>query len=195
MYFGKAIMRRSAIVAIAVVIVVVLVSSLFFLVEVSERPHIAFIPESTAERISGQNYTLSSLTTSTGSGLPYAFDGNKMVQGVLYTNVTLIDSNGTPVYYYFQDYVMEFNTTKMAQVVYLLNPSTLEYINNSTYNGFHFTYTTVSQKRYGPEYFWGAVGYSGNLVFVIMGQSFFSPKINMETVAIDQINAMTALQF
>lgn len=194
-------MSRSVVTIIVVVVVVVLALSLLLFVKFSEEPHFALISESTAEEISGQNYTLASLTTSTGSGLPYAPYGNILVQGVSYTNATLVDSNGTPVNYFFQAYVLEFNTTIMAQKVYQLELINLEYgdigaihsIKNSTYNGFNYTYTTEPLKGNGLEFFWGAVGFSGNLVFLIRGQSSSPPKIGMSTVAIDQIDLMTAV--
>lgn len=194
-------MSRSITVVIVIVVAVVLVLSIFLFVTASEKPHIALISESTAEAISGQNYTLASLTISTGSGLPYASYGNILVREASYTNATLVDSNGTPVSYFFQVYVLEFNTTTMAQEVYGLESSSLEYseigaihlIRNDSYKGFDYTYTTESQKGIGQELIWGVVGFSGNLLFEIRGQSPSPPKIGMSTVAIDQIDLMTAV--
>lgn len=193
-------MRRRVILIIAFIVILVLVTSPLLLIELSKQPHIALISENTAEGISGQNYRISSLTTSTGIGLLYAPYGEEILREALYSNETQFTANGTFLDYFLQDDVMKFNTTVSAQTVYSLESDFLENLGNgivypvanATYKGFHYTYTTVSQKRYGSEYFWGTTGYSGNLVFEITGQSPLPPNTNMSTVAIDQINLMTS---
>ncbi|MDA8055407.1 MAG: hypothetical protein M0Z77_07140 [Thermoplasmatales archaeon] len=196
-------MRKSIVGVAVTLIVIVLVASLIFLVEGSEQPHINFVTMQTAEEISGQNYTLTTLSTTTGSSLPYAYYGEKLVKGVLYSNGTQSIENGSLSYYYFQDYVLEFNTTAMAQIFYQTDSGFLSHGNggqmyptgNYTFKGFSYIYTTVPQKRYGSQYFWGTYGYSGNLVFEITGQSPSPPNTNMANAAIDQIDAMTAFFF
>jgi hypothetical protein len=192
-------MKRPVILTITVVAAAMLVSSLFIFIEVDEQSHVDFISERTAEKISGQKYTLSSLTTATGSALQYAPYGEKILYMTLYTNITQFTANGTFLDYFFQDDVLEFNTTEMALTVYELESGILYHggieINypteNGTYKGFNYTYATLPQNRSGSGYFWGTAGYSGDFVFVITGQSPTPPDISMSAVAIDQINAMT----
>ena len=192
-------MRRSIVFVITLIIVTSVATIVFSLVEVNEQPHVAFINEKTAERITGQNYTLSSLTISTGEGLPYAPFGNRMTQAVLYTNSTNVNSSGTTTYYFFQDNILLFNSTGMAQKVYQMELPLLSYgfgsnrtVLNGTYKGFQYSYLSVSQKIFQSKYFWEMEGFSGKLVFVIIINSPLPLETIMSSVAINQIDEMTA---
>ena len=79
-------MKRPIILVLTLVIVIALVVSLIFLTDESKQPHVALISERTAEKFSGQNYTLSTLTTETGRTLSLAPYGNILVQGATYSN-------------------------------------------------------------------------------------------------------------
>lgn len=75
--------KRPIILGAAVIVIAVVMVSLFFYIEASEQPHMAFIPEVVAEKVSGQNYTLSSLTITNGSGLPFGPYGNQLIESML----------------------------------------------------------------------------------------------------------------
>lgn len=188
-------MKRPIILVLTLVIVIALVASLILLIDESKQPHVALISERTAEKFSGQNYTLSTLTTETGRTLSLAPYGNILVQGATYSNGSQSSKNES--YYYFQVVVLEFNATSMAQTVYqmesgLFGSAITNSTGNGTYKGFHYIYTDTSMERNKTVYYWGATGYYGDLVFVIEGQSPWPPTANVSAVAIDQINAMTA---
>ena len=187
-------MVRKLLVSIVSVAVIVVIVASVSLIVLSEEPHVAFISERVAEGLSGQNYSQSILSTYDGSGLTL---GSSKVWQIYYLN----ESTGSGFNYNFQVQILKFNNTTLAVTAYLMlaglfTGGNIGNTGNGTHNGFHYTYATEPQEineSYGTAYYWGAWGYSGDLVFKVTGQSPLPPKGNMSEVAIDQINAMTAL--
>lgn len=189
-------MAKRILLLIVTLVIVVLVASSLLLINASHQPHVALISEVAAEEFSGQNYTLSTLTIETGSTLAQSADGNRMIQGVTYSIGSQAGKNGS--YFYFQDVILEFNTTSMAQTDYQIESGLFGFgvpnlTGNGAYKGFHYLYTSTSMMRQGSAYYWGATGYSGNFVFVIEGQAPWPLNTNVSNVAIEQINLMTSV--
>ncbi len=173
----------SFIFGIAVTVILVLAVS----VQLTPKLHMAVLSEKTAEKISGDVYTNSTIDNVPGLSLG--------TMGASSFKSIMCNSTG-PSQDEFNDIVLYFNSTSAAGRMYgnlsqNLTENSLIPTHRSTYWGFEYIYlfphhTTPLNSLYA----WDVCGLNSHYLFVIAGYSGSLPIENMTAIAQDQINVM-----